>query len=225
MDCALPPTNVEPCSTPSTTRRLRISLQELLILVAFIALGCAALKYANDVWCTILAASVLLLVMAAAVAALVDRGRRQAMAIGFTVCAAIYGVAFWAAPLENTGMQSRELDPYTGRLPTTTLLKPIFEGTVRRTWYDFQTGQELPNYDPQKPQTALGAGGGPYFFASNIGSREFPDRGKFMTVGHWLWVLLVSYCGARFAEWLFLRRQKEEVRSTPHANSTSVRGV
>ncbi len=200
---------------PSTTRRLRISLQELLILVAFIALGCAALKYANDVWCTVLAASVLLLVMAAAIAALVDRGRRQAMAIGFTVCAAIYGVAFWSAPLNN-GLQSRELDPYTGRLPTTGLLKPLYESMVRRTWYDFHTGQELPNFDPQKPQTTPGAGGGPYFASNigspNIGSQEFPDRGQFMTVGHWLWVMLVSYCGARFAEWLYRRRQVHEAQ-------------
>jgi hypothetical protein len=174
----------------------RFSLRELLLLLACFAIGCAALRYAGGLWLIGLSSSVLLLFMIAAVLAAVDRGHRQAQAIGFALCVAIYGVLFWSAPLTTNVEQSPELDPYSGRLPTSKALAPLFEIIVKRTYHDMATGQEV---------AGLAAG-------LAIVQREIPDRGQFMATGHLLFALAVGYLGSRVALWAYARRHRDPDR-------------
>ncbi|HEX5103743.1 MAG TPA: hypothetical protein VFV87_08040 [Pirellulaceae bacterium] len=183
---------------------LRISLLELLLLLAAVAVGCAALKYAGEVWWIVLSSALLVGFLAAAVVAVVGRGPGQARAIGFVLCVMIYMPLIWAAPLDT----SRELDPHAGRLPTTKLLGAIFESIVSRKQVDMATGQPVANsnsgYSGAYPPT-LG-------YSMTL-TQESPDRGQFMAIGHLLWALLLGYLGSRLAVWVDgRRRQRAEPR-------------
>ena len=198
----------------------RFSLRELLMLLGFVAVGCAALKYAGEVWVTALSAIVLLLFMLSTVVAVIDRGHRQALAIGFALCVAVYGVLFWSSTRADQG--NRELDPHEGRLPTTKLLKPLFTALVSGVYIDSSTGKIIPNYNSAntvyslRGGLSLGGGGGgfgggvaPAGFPMGVYYLETPPREKFMAIGHLLWALLLGYTGARLAGWIYARRQQE----------------
>ena len=176
----------------------RFSLRELLLLLAFFAIGCAALRYAGGLWLIGLSSSVLLLFMIAAVLAAVDRGHRQAQAIGFALCMAIYAILFWSTPVPMNVEVNPELDPYTGRLPTSKALFPLFEAIVKRSYHDMMTGKEVA-----APTPGPGFGGA-------FSVRETPDRGQFMATGHLLWTLLLGYLGSRVALWAYARRLRSQ---------------
>jgi len=175
-------------------------------VTAFLAMSCTALKYAGDVWITVLSAGLMILFMAATVAAVLDRGRRQALAAGFAICVAIYGVLFWSAPHDASNIP-RELDPYTGWLPTSKLMKPFFEMIVKRTWIDLATGKEVAT-----PTSGAGYGGiaGAGFGGGGIGGRENPPREKFMVIAHVLWAAVLGYSGSRLAAAIYCRRSATE---------------
>jgi predicted PurR-regulated permease PerM len=183
----------------------KLSLRELLLVVGAFATGCAALKFANNPWWYVLSALALSGILSAAVIAAVDRGRPQAFALGFVICAATYGLFLVLA--DKGGQLSRELDPYEGRLPTTRLLRPLFELIVDRTWYESQTGKPLPGYQPAGAEaspiygsTAVSAAGPiPY-------AEERPTRNEFMRLGHLLWGLLLGYLGGRLGAVIYTRR-------------------
>jgi hypothetical protein len=188
----------------TSPRLLRVSLRELLVAFALIGVGCAALKYAGEAWWMVLSAVMLVGFLAAVIMAVVGRGPGQARAIGFVLCVGIYGVLIWSAQIGRGNGQNRELDPYEGRLPTTKLLKPLFELLVVRTWIDTFTGKEVPNYNPPPEDGNPGMG----FFPGAMGSRESPERGQFMAIGHLLWAVLFGYLGSRFAAWVAARRRQ-----------------
>ena len=170
----------------------RLSLRELLLALAFVALACAALKYAGEVWWTVLSAGVLIVFLAATVLAVVARGQEQALAIGFVLCVAIYGLLIWSAPIDPGDQQSRELDPYSGSLPTTKVMRPLFDALVTRT---------------QTPMSGFGGG--------VMMTRETPERSQFMAISHLLWALALGYLGSRFAGWIYARRVRSEERPPP----------
>jgi hypothetical protein len=192
----------------TSPRLLRVSLRELLAAFALMGVGCAALKYAGEVWWTVLSAAMLVGFLVAVIVAVVGRGPGQARAIGFVLCVGIYAVLIWSAQVGRGNGQNRELDPYEGRLPTTKLLKPLFEKLVARTWFDSFTGNEVPNYSPPPGVgvSGMGIGGAMYV-------RESPDRGQFMAIGHLLWAVLFGYLGCRFAVWVAARRRQQETPS------------
>lgn len=196
--------------SPSLKFRARISLRSLLALVALVAVGCVALKYANAWWVGVVATITLLAFMAAVVVAFVDRGPRQAFAIGFAACAAIYGgmVAssrwFYAggagavAPLVN-----REMDPDAGILPTTRLLGAYYKAVVELWNVDQQTGKRIQKIPTEQVAATYAAGFGPK-------TVEQPSREAFMPVGHCLWMLLLGYIGGGFARSVFARRLRDQ---------------
>ena len=194
----------------SSTSWWRFSLRELLLLIGFVAIACVSLKYAGFVWILILSAAVLLFFMSAVVVALVDRGRRQAAAIGFAAVVAVYAVLFWSSPLEPNTSESRELYSYSGRLPTTKALHPLARVLVRDTWVD-SAGNEIVGYDPTKAG-GMGMGTGGMMAMGTFGSgpqyRQVPYHPDFMAVGHLLWTLLLGYFGSRLALWSYDGRSK-----------------
>jgi hypothetical protein len=187
----------------------RFTIRELVLVTGLIAVGCAGLKYANEVWWSVLWLGLLMLLLAAVVTALVGRGELRAAAIGFAVCVLAYAILFRAAPMHpNTGT-TRELDPFDGSLPTTRLLLPVFRIMVKGAYIDQQTGKEVPDYDPTKNPApgGMGFGGGMGggmggFGGSTVFYVESPRRENFMAVGHILWALALGYLGSRFAVWV-----------------------
>jgi hypothetical protein len=177
---------------------MQVSLREMLTIVAFVAIGTASLKV-DGLLSSIFVALALLLCMAMAVMAVVDRGPRQAFAIGFVICALVYGTVVFAS-------RATEFQPHAGRLPTSQLLTPLYEAIVKRTWIDGISGKELPNYQPE------GSGDSAVVAANRLGislSAESPGRITFMSVGHILWALVFSYAGGKFGQFTYSRRVRE----------------
>jgi hypothetical protein len=159
---------------------LRVSLRELLLLLGFFALACAALKYANGWWEAAISAVALLLFMASVVIALVDRGRRQAVAIGFAVFMGSYGLMGWI----------RE-----GDLPTDLPLAALYRAIATQTYVDVMTQEVVPGNEFS------------VYSQNVVGMNVSPDSSAFLRIGHVLWALLLGYVGSRLAAWVYSRRE------------------
>jgi len=190
-----------------------LSLRGLLLFVALAAFALVSLKFANDWFWIGLSTAAMLLFMAALVEAFVDRGARQAFAIGFVLCAGLYAAAVMASVAWN----GREFDPYAGSLPTTKLMRWPFERMVLIEYllvdanlqYDqskrFSTPQEALAYRATLglPPGSMGSG-----FGGGVGSSESPRREDFLGVAHIWWGLLLGYWGGRFARFVYVRREQ-----------------
>jgi hypothetical protein len=192
----------------------RMSLRELLAIFTAAAIGFIALRFADQLWL----AAVWFLTLAAFIAAttyvLVDRGARQALAIGFVLGAGIYlGVLYSRRSTHgNSGWvktSNAELDPYEGSLPTTLALRPLFQA-ITVNWYTDKSGNRVIR-DQIPPQTLVGGLSRSGY--SYVG--EVPRREDFMRIGHCLWALLFGYAAAKFSLWVYVRRVREQVVATP----------
>jgi len=213
-------------SSTASPPGLRISLREFLILVTAVVVGCASLKFANDYWLIIVSLTTFFAFIAAAIVALIDRGSRQSIAMGFILAGVVYGGLL--SSQASDGDQNRavvrnpEFDPYDGKLPTTRIMRPLFEA-VSVDWYlDRATGKRINEY--QLPPGATidryadwggmgGGGGGMRAQAPKTGfgyAGQTPDREHFMPIAHCLWALLFGYAGGHFARWVYFRRLREQ---------------
>jgi hypothetical protein len=174
---------------------VHVSLREMLLALAFVALACASLKYAGEVWWMVLSATALVGFLAAAVVAVVARGRGQAQAIGFVLCVAIYAVLILSTPSVSSDRVPKP-DPF-GWSPSTKILGHLFEMLSTRTYVDLRTGEIVVDYDPASS-------------SRRVGARVSPDRVYFMTIGHLLWAMILGYFGSRFAGWIYGRRIQRE---------------
>lgn len=189
-----------PDSTPRE-RLFRLSLRELLVLIALAATAIVSLQFASAGWVTVVAGIILAAFAMAVIVALVDRHARQAFAIGFATSMVVYGVVL-AGLCFNSAWASLEFNPDAGMLPTTRLLKVAYAAVVKTRWVDFRTGQEVPDYDQQNP--------GPN--AQYISLDERPVRYTFMLIGHCWWALVLGYLGGWFGRFVYLRRIREPAR-------------
>jgi hypothetical protein len=192
---------------------LRLSLRELLIFIALAALAIASLKYASLTWLSIVAAVAMTAFFIALVVAAVDRGPQQSFAIGFVLVAAAYGFLV-VSPSEEERNRSPEMSTYSGRLPTSQLLRFLYRGINSSGYYDNITGKFMPGYDPHHdPNVRIGRnlvplpGGG---VGQAISYRQVPSTEEFMRIGHCWWALLLGYAGGRFACVVYHRRMRDE---------------
>src|SRR5262245_5319786 len=122
----------------------QLSLRTLLILVALVALAIVSLQNATLEWRTVIIGIAAVLFSGAVILAFVGHGRRRAFAIGFVAIMFLYALTVVGAMATNGGLQSKaELNPDTGRLPTTWLLRPIFHALSKIDWIDLRTGQAV----------------------------------------------------------------------------------
>jgi hypothetical protein len=198
-------------SAAVTPRAFRLSLRELLLLFTAIFIGCAALKYANERWAAGAMSASILGFLIATILALVDRGSKQAFAIGFAVVVATYmGLLFAMGEFSGSpGMNHPEFHPNEGQLPTTLALRPVYAAVVQDVYAETATGKrlvasQLPKDAVVDEQASTGFTTAPYYFA---GVRPLP--GHFMTVGHKLWALLLAYVGGHFARFVYARRARD----------------
>jgi hypothetical protein len=195
----------------------RLSLREMLIFVALVALAIASLKYANDVFLALVAAVAMFALIVALIIAAVDRGPRQAFAIGVTLTMLAYGLILITGQRTsgsggNVTSKNIEFDQWAGRLPTTRLLRYVHMAVQRNEWIDFRTGKVIPNYDPNiavNPNKGGGGFGGGGGRSGGAAFRETPPRQIFMPIGHCWWALILGYAGGQFGRYIYARRQRE----------------
>ncbi len=193
---------------------VRLSLRELLGMVACVALAIVSLRYASEGWLAIVAAVTMAAFFVSIIVAAVDRGPRQAFAIGFALTLGVY----WPIVLKGAqsgggnGFPSKnlEFDQWEGKLPTTRLLRYVHMAVDHGGYYDFSTGKKIPDYDPAQDSNPNLGGGGFGGGTSRVSYREAPPREIFMPIGHCWWGLLLAYCGGHFARFVYGRRVKEQ---------------
>jgi hypothetical protein len=182
----------------------RLSLRELFVFVALVALAVVSLKYASELWLALVAAITMVVCFAALIVAVVDRGPRQAFAIGFTLVAVGYTALL-------VGELPKDIDSSlpSARLPTTLLLRHMYFSMRTPRWTDPNTREPMPNDEALAQRRLLGpnrtafGGNGPYLV-------NYPKESVFIPIGHCWWTLALAYAGGRFARHIYVRRQREE---------------
>jgi hypothetical protein len=182
--------------TQQRERLVRLSLREMLVLFALCATALVSLQFASAGWEMVVGALAALAFAAAVIVALVDRQAPQAFAIGFAVALTIYVAILASQGSLGAAGPNLEMNPDTGKLPTTQLLRPVFAAVADTRWIDFRTGKEVPNYDPNNPGPDM----------QYISMDERPQRGAFMRIGHCWWALVLGYLGGWFGRFVYLRR-------------------
>lgn len=189
---------------------LQFTLRHLLVAVAFVAVGCAALLNANGWWVSGIWTCVVALLSLAALLAIFLRGQRQAFWIGFalvgwlTVLAATDKVpALTAArqlPQQLTGWlyqrlpeirRARYIEEQTGR-PVLDTPPPYFRDNLYAP--PSQTALAIKSLALSQQPT----------FASNPQLIHAED---FLSIGDALWTLILAYSGGCIALWLYCREQ------------------
>jgi hypothetical protein len=166
---------------------IQVSLRELLLIVALVSVGLASLKVGGLLATCFVIAS-LLLFMAAAITAIVDRGLRQKFAIGMVVAAVVYALVVFGAAASRPPVA----------LPMSQWLSTWYEAIAERTWVDSFSGKELPGFDPARH----GLNG------VHLES-EHPDPATFRLVGHILWAFALGYAGGKFAQHTYAHRGRD----------------
>jgi hypothetical protein len=199
-----------------SARIFRLSLREVLVLVALVALAIASLKFSNETFLALVAAVTMSALIAALIIAVVDRGPRQAFAIGVALTMIAYGLILVTGQRTsgnsgNVYSRNIEFDHMAGRLPTTRLLRYVHKAVQRSEWIDPNTKKVIPNYDPNNPGIPRMGGGG-FFPGGGAWHREIPPREIFMPIGHCWWALILGYCGGLFGQFVYARRMREGER-------------
>lgn len=207
---------------------IRVSLRDMFVLVAVVAVAIVSLLFASPVWQAIIGVAVTLSAIVAVIVSLVDRGPRRAFAIGFAV--AMFGYLLVVHNAKNFNVErfplgssapNPELSVYNGRLPTSVTLQYLYAGISRTTNFDANTGERIPESESGNLHVIGegfgGMGGGAFGLGPNPappGLRAayveiYPPRENFMVQGHFWWALLFGYIGGHFARYVYLRRDRE----------------
>ncbi|MEX0610747.1 MAG: hypothetical protein WD229_01395 [Pirellulales bacterium] len=172
------------------------------------ALAIASLKYSSEAWLALVAGVLTIAFFVALIIAAVDRGPRQAFAIGFALVGASYGYLVINSSMGEQSNSNPEFSNSSGRLPSTRLMGYIYRAVEDGRYYDVMTGLELPNYDPSQNPNRGAGGFAPG--ATMVGFRDVPPREIFMRIGHSWWALILGYAGGHFARFVYWRRVREE---------------
>jgi hypothetical protein len=196
----------------------RLSLRELFVLVALVALATVSLKYASEQWLALIAAITMVVCFAALIVAVVDRGSRQAFAIGFSLVAVGY-----TALLIGSLQKDAEYNFSSGRMPTTLLLRNMYFSLRTPKWTDPNTLEPMSNDEALAQRSLLGANSGGRRGSSLLGANpggprgngpylvNYPKESAFMPLGQCWWTLALAYVGGRFARHVYVRRQPPSV--------------
>lgn len=171
--------------------RLRITIRAVMALVLLVAVGVAALRYANDLWASLALTGVLLVVAVAALGAAFGRGSRRAWwggfaALGFGYLSLSFGPWFSSAirPQLATTWLLTYAEPRLCRTPATGgWITPIVP-------YVFSSG----SYGSVNPNQPFGMSG----FIPSGGTDVFgqvPPATPFERVGHSIFSLLAGWLG------------------------------
>jgi hypothetical protein len=169
----------------------RISLRQLLIVVAIVALAIVSLKYASPFWQGLIGLAAMLAVSAAIIAAIFERGPRQSFAIGFVIVILGYALLFIA------GLRLQ--------LPTSLLLSHLYLAISRSEWRNTTTGQIESEESAIRLQATPKIGVGGLSFPA-VESRSYPLPEYYYPTGHYWWTLILGYVGGFLAQLIYVRR-------------------
>jgi hypothetical protein len=157
----------------------RVSLRQMLAAAGIFAFVIVSLRYSTAPFHFAVSTIAMVALFAAAIFAVVDRGHRQAFAIGVVLTIILYGglILYSQRTQSGDGGRNDDLDIAIDRdayqLGTTYLLRlihPLIADRIR-----------IP----------------------------IPREVRFMEIGHLWWALLFGYLGGRFSQFVYLRRTKE----------------
>ena len=203
---------------------LRYSLGTLFVVVAIIALGCAAWMNFSQLWVEIMVALVLLSLSVALVAALADRGPARTFAMGFAALGGAYFLVAFVTPIELRNerlltewpvnwlykLQQKVRPDDTATSTALVSMNPVTltaTGAVGPTpiGLDF----ELPNGSTNGVTFAFVGVAPPAAPQIHPAPRELQD------IGHCLWTLLVAGLGGALAK--AIQKRKPRAEPTPGA--------
>jgi len=193
---------------------LQFSVRQLLIAVAFVAVGIAALRNANSWWMSAFWGAVPLLLAVAILLVIFRRASAQAFWIGFALFGWLYFgivlVAYW--PTAN----SPRYDALAFHQLWTTKL---IDWTYAKMIPEPQRNSQIPNpaaqggglggipggFGGQAGAFGSGMGGmgsmGGFGFAT-IPNPDYVDLMTFQQIGHSLWLVALAALGGKLAQWI-----------------------
>jgi hypothetical protein len=142
---------------------MRISLRELMLVVAVAAIGLAGMKFASTGMLPVVQAMTGLFLLAFLVRAIIDRGQPQAFAIGFLLCGAAYLFTIVVASRrltlnapDGTPAQTVEIAAPTGTLGTQSMTNWFYQFVVSHRWVDLATERPEPAFHPTQSEAMEG---------------------------------------------------------------------
>jgi hypothetical protein len=176
---------------------LQLSLRSLLALMAMIAVAIVSLRYPTQGWEIASFTIAIVAFLAAIMGAARARGPSRAFALGMSITMLIYGLTLFSrTPTGSPIRRNPEMNPSTGRLLTSRLLKPLYSLAADMRWVDVTTGVETQEFDPS--------------IAGKVTLSEWPERATFMAIGHCWWAMLLGLLGGWFARFVYLRREYDD---------------
>ena len=173
----------------------QFTIREGLILVFVAGFAVASLSVGGIV-ASLFLIFALVLVTAFAISAFVGREDLRTYAIGFVLPVFLYSLILFA-------FGASEFNPHNGKLPTTNLMGPLFEGMVKLEYVD-KDGNVVQDYDPAKKPTSGGGFGTPTIYP-----RQTPNRITFMSIAHTILAMLAGYLGGKFAQFISKDHSKD----------------
>jgi hypothetical protein len=192
----------------------RLSLRELFILVASIALAIVSLRNALPLWQGIVGLLIVLVVVYQLMAAIFDRGAGRAFAIGFMVVFIVYAGLVWNGEKEPVGGSTRNVELVPSEramLPTSVLLQWLFDFVEHGVYVYDDTGKEVAHSDETNVIHAISSVSESMTLnGRTVTFQTLPPIENFMRIGHYWWAILFAYIGGRFAQFLYERRIREQ---------------
>jgi hypothetical protein len=190
----------------------RLSLRQLLLFVAILAVASCAMQFANEWWKLGLFCFTTIFFLAAAVEAILSRGVRQSFAIGFVVCGGIYLVL---VALLGRG-ELYQFEP--GQLPTTQLLRELHSLISGTVYVSGETGERIAESQLTEEQAKLTrkvqSFGSTSTYEQPIWTQAYRlDPGTFLFVGQCLWTLVIACLGGLYGRYAYLRRAATDSRA------------
>jgi hypothetical protein len=199
----------------------RFSLKQLLLAMAYVALGCVALRSANTTWVGAMVGLTWIALAASLLLAMYRDGQDRAFWVGFAVAGWLYlllpvfGWSFMSNLQGNTVITTRISHWAYDWLYAQPLPAPASGFGPPMSGYGGSMGSAdgsmmggpgggMPGMGGMSGMGMGGMPGGP-------GGPPFPtfsgpSREDFTNVSHALWTLLLAFCGGWFAQWLYATR-------------------
>jgi hypothetical protein len=193
----------------------RLSLREMLGLVAVVALAIVSLRQASSTLLVVVEFAAIIVLATAALAVIFDRGPRRAFAGGFLLIAIAYGVLVLSGHKGQNGntLYNAELGNWIGwedggpHLPTSKVLQYAYQLVDHSKYFDPMTEKQIPNVSAKDVVTD---GTGQTINGQSFYVEESPSTVTFFTIGQYWWGLLFAYVGGRISRFIFERRTREQ---------------
>jgi hypothetical protein len=191
---------------------LRLSLREMLALVAAVALVIVSMLNASPLWQSIVGVIAMLVVFAMLIAAIFDRGSRQVFAIAFAVVTLGYAVMVMNGAKRQAPsgmMHNAELygEP-DAVLPTSVFLRWLDQRLEQTNYVYTDTDEKVPASEESNiNQPGIGM---PSIAGRTVTWQQLPPLDNFAPTGHYWWALLFGYVAARYAQFVYTRRIRQQ---------------